>query len=339
MNFVFPKNKVNHFGVIKTTVDNSPPIFLDSLNPKDNLITIDKVDYAFTYFHSSGKAKGGNSIILKLYEMQNLDLDDLEYGEPDLILKISKFVMTSNPRFETKSEKRFKKEIQALQDCKSKKFQNIITIYHHGVCSIFSTQERKKCNYLYYTMEYAGDDLKTYIENRLDLTLFERVDLCLSLAKGLNELDSLGYYHRDIKPDNIFMVGDEWKIADLGLVDDERSGSLQIDDENELIGPRGWYSPEAMNKYLCEGKGFCFDYDCKIDHQSDIFQLGMVFSYIIQNSNPVGVFRQKDLNIKNPHIYQLIRTMMNYPKSRRYKKISEVIDFLKPIQSILLRTG
>ena len=43
----------------------------------------------------------------------------------------------------------------------------------------------------------------------------------------------------------------QWKIGDLGLV---TRRDLDYDRQNEFIGPKGWLSPEAMNKYLAEGR-------------------------------------------------------------------------------------
>lgn len=31
-------------------------------------------------------------------------------------------------------------------------------------------------------------------------------------------MKDIGYYHRDLKPDNILMFDDTWKIGDLGLI-------------------------------------------------------------------------------------------------------------------------
>mgnify|MGYP001456325429 FL=1 len=191
--------------------------------------------------------------------------------------------------------------------------------------------------YYFYTMEYAEYDLKEFIENNHnDFTIEAKVSLCISLAKGVRELYSKGYYHRDIKPDNIFMVGDMWKIGDLGLLAD-RKDINSIDYSGEFIGPRGWISPEVMNKYLCEDKDFRHSYDCEIDHQSDIFQLGKVFWYIFQHNAPVGTVKMNDFKIRNGRIYPILKTMLNHSKTKRYSKIGQVIDLLKPAEKELLK--
>lgn len=341
MNFTFPEDKVLNWGTLRNYSIKSGKPFYESINilePKNNLISIDKTDYYFTYLNVDGKHKGGNSIILKLYESQNIDLTDVVYEEPDLILKILKIKKAYSKIFEKKSEKRFAKEIQALTICNEANFQNIINIFHNGICKIFNVDRNRFEEYLYYTMEYAQYDLKSYVEaNHTKFNIDVKLNLCISLAEGLKELESLGYFHRDIKPDNIFMTGDKWKIGDLGLLGD-RDELTEIDEEAESIGPKGWMSPESMNKYLTEGKGFGNKFNCKIDHQSDIFQLGKVFWYIFQHNAPIGSIKESDYLLRNSQIYSVIRTMLNHSKSKRYKNINDVIILLKRIQSQLLKS-
>jgi serine/threonine protein kinase len=340
MNFTFPEDKVIHWGSIKNFsgefIDFSSYSMIDILKPKDNLISINKTEYFFTYLDDSGKNKGGNSIILKLYERDNIDESNIQYDEPDKILKISKFQKAKNPQRKKKSEKRFENEIRALEECQEEEFQNVINIYESGTCKILNPKTNKYNEYLFYTMEYASEDLKSFIEKNFEtLSIEEKVKFCLSLSRGIEELRLLGYYHRDIKPDNIFMVGGEWKVGDLGLLD-HQDGSYSIDDKGEPIGPRGWMSPESMNKYLCEKHSFPYNFDCKIDHQSDIFQLGKVFWYIFQHNAPIGYFLTKDFNLNNNQVFSIIKKMLSHSKVKRFKKISQVINLLKPIEMNLL---
>jgi len=341
MNFTFPDNKTIQSGKIQNFSFNTAGRIvytdIDIQNYLDNIIEINGVDYCFTYLQGaiSGN-KGGNSILLNLYDAQSIDSNNLEYDRPDLVLKISKFKKAFRADWIKKNEKRFNSEVKALLDCKKEKFQNVINVYHHGVCKIFNCINERFDEYLYYTMEYAQSDLKRYIEeNHNNLRTYEKLGFCISLCEGIKELYTLKYYHRDIKPDNIFMVDNGWKIGDLGLIDD-RKLIQTIDDVAEFIGPRGWLSPEAMNKYLCEGKNFNYSHDCVIDHQSDIFQLGKVFWYIFQHNAPVGEVKEGDFYIKNPTIFSVLKTMLRYSKKSRYKKIEEVITILKKIQQDLL---
>lgn len=298
---------------------------------KNNFIEINGVNYLFNNLSNSGN-KGGNSIILKLYSVDELsDKNSFDDSEPIAILKILKY------KFERKlfkgrvtrtyytPQKRFLNEINALQRCKDLNTDNVIRIYDNGECQI------QNDFYLFYSMELAKYDLKSFIEDKHNELGFDnKVQLCLELLDGINQLDNSVFYHRDIKPDNIFFVGNTWKIGDLGLVDGQDL-EYKFYEAGKFIGPRGWASPEVMNKYLSENKGFKFSYDCKIDHQSDIFQLGKVFWYIFQFNAPIGNVNFFDFKRENEKVYWIIKKMLHHYKKRRFNDTTEIIPLFQKI--------
>jgi serine/threonine protein kinase len=294
--------------------------------PKDNPIVINNKDYFLGYLDSSFKGnKGGNSRVFALFDAQYYDEEENEHT-PVSAIKISRYWNRERSGIieYTEKNKRFNNEVTALFSCKEKKCSNIVDIEITG--HIYNKTDKKY--YPFYIMEYAESDLKQFIEAE-KLSINEKVKLCLRIAQGLKELDDMNYYHRDLKPDNIFIIDSDWKIGDLGLVAFRNLDS--IDNLNEFIGPRGWITPEAMNKYLTENKNLEYNFDCTIDHQSDIFQLGKVFWYIMQGNAPIGCVRTMDFRENNTEIYALLRTMLNHSKKKRYKHIDEVIAILKRI--------
>ncbi|MCA0151717.1 protein kinase domain-containing protein [Winogradskyella vincentii] len=327
MNFNFPNF---------ITIDNWGLQGINYVDPQLNQITIDNTDYIFKLLSPYGN-KGGNSVILKVYSDANIsnieDYDLLEDKMPDKILKILKYPFKKGFRGKSiykNSHKRFLNEIRAIEICNKHKSQNVIDLYENGECQI------KQQNYLYYTMEVADCDLKEFIENHhTDLDYASKIKFCIELLEGLKEIDSNNFYHRDIKPDNIFIVNGTWKIGDLGLVDG-RQLEYKLDESSKFIGPRGWISPEVMNKYLTEGKSFKKKFDCIIDTQSDLFQMGKIFWYIFQHNAPIGTVKQKDFNSKYKEVYPVIKRMLNYDKDKRFQSIDEIIILLKKIQLKLL---
>lgn len=287
----------------------------------ENYIQIDNTDYFLSYLDShQRKNKGGNSFVFALYDAQSYDEDSV----PCKVIKISKHSAKANIEEKIIPEsldKRFVQEINALYDCKQKNTGNIIEIFDDG---IFWCNNKP---FPYYTMEYAKPDLKAYLEeNEMDIP--DRVSLCLQIAQGLKELNDLGYYHRDIKPDNIFIADGTWKIGDLGLI--AKRNIPNLDRIQEFIGPRGWISPEAMNKYLSEGVSGK-NFNCTIDHQSDLFQLAKVFWYILQGNAPIGCIKESDFILKNSSLYSLIKQMLNHSKSKRPTSIDVIISDLHKI--------
>ena len=177
-------------------------------------------------------------------------------------------------------------------------------------------------------MNYADNDLTSFLQQN-NLSLQDRVQLCLELCLSLKSLWLKGYYHRDIKPDNILFIGGSWVLSDLGLIK-HRDEDIEIDIEKarDWIGPRGWMSPESLNKFLCEDLPWDILHDCNIDHASDIFQLGKVMWFILQGNSPSGCVRRNDFYWKNDELYQIIRTMINQSKSKRYHDINQIITDL-----------
>ena len=297
----------------------------------ENYLRLDDVEYFVSFLNSEFKSnKGGNSFVFALYVAQTYNEDAI----PERVIKISKYPEPYNykkNRIRQKNiNKRFRQEIEALYDCKQRDVGNVIDIAFDGnlICRTYEDGEFE-VSFPFYVMEYAEYDLKSYLEEENEeYDEASRVELCLQIAQGIKELNDLGYYHRDIKPDNIFMINGTWKVGDLGLIQMRNKPSL--DDKGELVGPRGWLSPEAMNKYLSEkveGKKF----DCNIDHQSDLFQLAKVFWYILQGNAPIGCVKESDFLLRNSSLYSLIKQMLNHSKKRRPASVDIVIDNLQKI--------
>lgn len=304
----------------RITIENGGlKIVLES--PFENIVAINKVDYLPYYLdNNKPRNRGGNSFVIRLAKAQDFDEDDWYPSTPDIVMKISKF---SVGKFnEHKKSKRFKREIDALLDCNQHNFQNVVKIKGYGTVEI-RTKGGVPSVHRYYLMEYAESDMLSYITNN-ELTLYDKVSLCIELCESLKQLWSKGYYHRDIKPENILFMDGVWRISDLGLAK-HRDEDAKIDLGEKWIGPRGWMSPESMNRYLTESTRFQECFDCTIDHQSDIYQLGKVLWFILQGNAPEGGVRRRDFILQNDAIYQIVRTMINNSKKSRFKEIDEVI--------------
>ena len=297
----------------------------------ENYMRLVDVEYFVSFLNSEFKSnKGGNSFVFALYVAQTYNEDAM----PERVIKISKYPEPYNyirNKIRQKNiNKRFRQEIEALYDCKQRDVGNVIDIAFDGNLICRTSEDGEfEVSFPFYVMEYAEYDLKSYLEEENEeYDEASRVELCLQIAQGIKELNDLGYYHRDIKPDNIFMINGTWKVGDLGLIQMRNKPSL--DNKGELVGPRGWLSPEAMNKYLSEnveGKNF----DCNIDHQSDLFQLAKVFWYILQGNAPIGCVKESDFLLRNSSLYSLIKQMLNHSKNRRPASVDIVIDNLQKI--------
>jgi len=337
MDFAFPPDIFYNGRIVKkVNAIKYKGDLLNINNLSDTTINIDNTEYYFTYLNIIDPySKGGNSIIMKLFQIEYFDENDPDFDAPDKIIKILKFPIDFG---EKAIHKRFNLEIEALNKCKEIQDPSIVEIFDFGTCKLNVSgdkNKRKIKDYLYYTMEPADTDLSEYIKNNPNIDDVTRISLCTSITKGIMQLHKLGYYHRDLKPDNILVFGDNWKIADLGLIG-HRDTNFDIDRDNDLIGPKGWLSPESVNKWLCGDNDYKDQHDCIIDDQSDIFQLGKLFCFIMQGNNPMGILKIRDLNLNNNRMKHLIKKMLHYPKSSRAKNLHVILNLIKPIEQELL---
>ncbi len=269
-----------------------------------NIIRYENVDYLIKPLSENyNGSKGGNSNVFIL-----IDPED----ESESIIKFCKYDLNKPNPFTIKRIARFNREIEALEAAKEEGFNNIIDIIFDG----YHTIGNKKFHY--YVMEKADYDLTEYL-NSEEVSNQQRFLLCLDILQGIKELHSIDIYHRDIKPDNILFVNGVWKIGDLGLID-YRESDFEIKEEGERIGPIGWLSPEAMNKYLNEGENRInrYELDCLLDSASDVFQLGKVFWYIFQGNIPIGQIRRGDFKIADKVLYKVFTKMIRHSKRERY---------------------
>ena len=285
------------------------------LDETRNIVIYDNVTYLLYPLNKNYPiSKGGNSSVFEV----RLDENDLV----PRVIKISNVPKPSreSKRWHKKRYGRFINEIDALSKAKEVGLENIVEIDFNDIIKIDGLE------FPYYVMEKADADLKEYVysdSNKLDNQ--EKIKFCIQIFNSIKQLFGIDYYHRDIKPDNIFLffknTEDDkptqfiWKIGDLGLVNHREK---DYDEIGERIGPFGWISPEAMNKYLTEKakKGF----DCKIDEKSDIFQLGKMFWFILVENCPMGEIYYKDFDCDirfKRKIWSIMISMMAYVKSRR----------------------
>jgi eukaryotic-like serine/threonine-protein kinase len=138
--------------------------------------------------------------------------------------------------------------------------RNIIDVFSFGVYG--GTQH-------YFVMEFCeGMTLGELLQIKKRLTPSEALPILRGIADGLDAAHAAGVTHRDLKPDNVFLVrikDNQYfpKLLDFGVAKLAREDASQQTATGTAIGTPRYMSPEQ-----CRGKN--------VDYRSDIYSLGCV---------------------------------------------------------------
>jgi serine/threonine protein kinase len=276
----------------------------DNINPlKDSLEIQGEFFFLEELYDSDARIRGGNSFIFRAVHPD---------GSPNYIVKFSRYLSNTQRPSEIKRNERFQKEIEALWKASTSPERDCVV----GVIDDGRFELGMGVYLRYYVMEEADANLRKFLrENQLSQPA--KILLCRQLLAGLNALHGIDIYHRDIKPENILIIGNRWKFGDLGLIS-YRNEHPDPDHFDEKVGPTGFLSPEATNKAFGNRKCQNFDFDCLIDGSSDLFQLGQLFWFILQDEVPIGQISIADFKCAHAGIFNnIIERMLQYPKNRR----------------------
>jgi serine/threonine-protein kinase len=298
-----------------------------SPEPEKNILRIHGDEFFLENIDNASQ-KGGNSSV---FRAQHPD------GNEAYIVKFFRFLRESDEKWQQLRLDRFEREIKALKVV-SQSPQNrcAIPIVEDGVYPL--RNKGIKGTLRYYVMEEADSDLSSFLEkSENELSPQSKIALCNDLLIMLQDLHKLNIYHRDIKPDNILMFRTRPVFGDLGLIN-FRDRDADLDKFDEKIGPLGFLSPEATNKCLGSREKASFDFDCWIDDKSDVFQLGQVFWFILQDEVPTGHLTHQDFKFPVKRVLdKIIHPMLQYGKLRR-ASVDSVGTALKPIMAEMALT-
>lgn len=125
---------------------------------------------------------------------------------------------------------------------------------------------------LYMVMELLeGEDLTRYMARKGPITRLDSLDVVLQLCASLSAAHAEGVYHRDLKPQNIFLVRPEdpvptVKILDFGLSQVATPGtrSLWYTGGSTPVGTPLYIAPELARL------------EKTADHRADIYSFGVI---------------------------------------------------------------
>src|SRR6266545_2843090 len=164
-------------------------------------------------------------------------------------------------------------ELSAHQDIVGRFFNEAkaaTKIQHPGIVDVYDFGYHAS-GHAYIVMELLqGESLTDLLKKGLQFG--RAIDIAWQLASALGAAHKRGIVHRDVKPDNIFVVpdpatptGDRVKVLDFGIA------KLTADDSVSMKTRTGTVmgTPVYMSPEQCRGSG-------EIDHRSDIYSMGVI---------------------------------------------------------------
>jgi serine/threonine protein kinase len=139
---------------------------------------------------------------------------------------------------------RFEHEYEVLASSRS---ERLVRVFDHG-SALLPAPDGSALPHYWYTMERCESSVQKAYRR---MPLAQRVSVAMQMLDGLAFLHAKGIAHRDMKPDNLFLVnGAEVKIGDFGLArrdrvagDDDDSDTVRLGDVHgspPYLAPERW---------------------------------------------------------------------------------------------------
>lgn len=143
--------------------------------------------------------------------------------------------------------KKMKKRYSSFEEClQLKEVKSLRKIKHQNIVRLL--QVFRENEYLYLVFELMGKSLLNTINLRGGYPEDDIRKIMTQILTGLNYIHKQGFFHRDMKPDNLLWKDDDMsvlKIADFGLAREIRSRPPYT----EYISTRWYRAPENILKF------------------------------------------------------------------------------------------
>lgn len=213
---------------------------------------------------------------------------------------------------------RFLLETRIIENLAAARHDHLVRFVASGVAASLAFDRRKQrqvsVQMPFFIMERASKTLREF----LAATGPVAQEIYYAQFRGLvGALEILHEHaiHRDIKPDNILILGERWAISDFGLCEPiDNDPERDLTRIGEIPGPRFWLSPEANNKSVGLPEEIC--------SASDVFQLAAVFWWVVTRRHPSGILTRDDWTGAD-RLFDPISKALQHSLQRRYQSASD----------------
>lgn len=149
------------------------------------------------------------------------------------------------------------------------------SLNHHNVVTIFDFDQADDGS-LYIVMEYVGGKNLARVVREGPMEIRRALRLAVQIAEGLTAAHRAGVIHRDVKPENIMVVGavEEIKLMDFGISRlRDTGGASRLTRSGTIMGTPAYMAPEQI-----EGE--------EVSERTDIYAFGIVLYEMLSGSVP-----------------------------------------------------
>jgi serine/threonine protein kinase len=129
-------------------------------------------------------------------------------------------------------------QLKELKEARKLNHPHLIQSLNSGECTFF------KVEMLYLAMELAQESLQSRLEKG-QISSTEVKNITQQIATGLVFLHSQNKVHRDLKPGNVLLVNNQWKLSDFGLM--RKLDNESIYQTANPLGTIAYMPPEAFD--------------------------------------------------------------------------------------------
>jgi serine/threonine-protein kinase len=142
---------------------------------------------------------------------------------------------------------------------------------HRNIVTIFEFAEESNIPYI--VMEFLkGTSLGARMNAQPPLTLDDKLNVVAQLCDGLSYAHEQGVVHRDVKPDNVFILEDgSVKLLDFGIA---KLTTSTLTRQGDVLGSASYMSPEQVGGSE------------SVDGRADVFSTGVVLYELLTGKKP-----------------------------------------------------
>jgi serine/threonine-protein kinase len=188
---------------------------------------------------------------------------DITLGQPVAIKVLHEEVDKADKHFQ-----RFQREAENAQILHH---ENLVKVHDFGIF---------KGTLPFVAMEYvSGPLLSTQVNADGRISIQRALPILMQICDGMIHAHNAGIIHRDLRPDNIFLVEQEGrrdlvKIVDFGVAKNLKSqGQKALTEEWELLGTPEYMSPEQI-------------LGTEVDLRTDVYSMGCLMYNVLSGQLP-----------------------------------------------------